>query len=516
MASTMFQQSNNINSVNQNQQLKITENDRKDFSIAFNECWDRLKLNNYYVCDNDETPTLTWRSAIVSQDMYNFMVTIFENMSKYLVDNVVDATVKENLKQDDKVDDNTLEQKTEDNISQNNIIIFNDEPFNEVEIDRVANDEATSEVKYTVCNKFINTTDKSSSKKINKDTDNAIGSTKSSSNSPSTSPPNSLQKKNRLSLDEKIKVLNLVSENPSWTLDEIRKNTGYHQIFSFNQLSEWLEHVKNGGTVRDMMNKLYDSVYEKFVEAKNNNPNKKISNDMLRQWGLEAKKTYSLNGSIGKIKFEASIGWLKKFKLRYNIVGNKSDLQVGNQKRSQRLKKDNVDVDVDVAGQSTGLSKQSVSTKQYKKAAKKIEPLVANKKRERSLTLQEKQRVVNMAREHPSWNLRMLKKMSGSKHLRSIDSLRRWEIQLEDGGSIFDKKVELRNWVLSNFLINKKNNIKITNDMITNWSIEGQKKFKLPDSNFCPTTWIRTFKIKHHIFGDEFDLQIKNLSNENS
>ncbi|KAF7987450.1 hypothetical protein HCN44_003212 [Aphidius gifuensis] len=131
-------------------------------------------------------------------------------------------------------------------------------------------------------------------------------------------------------------------------------------------------------------------VYDNFLLHKNNNNNEKVTESMIVNWAVEAKKIF-MSPSSPMYSCPPSKDWVSNFKAHYNITGKPKDLQINQTdkqiKHSKRLDKKinevkNIqDVDVDKKDVSNlwidKLNKKD--QQQFLKEKKKVEDSVYNK-----------------------------------------------------------------------------------------------------------------------------------------
>ncbi|XP_044006506.1 DNA ligase 1-like [Aphidius gifuensis] len=123
-----------------------------------------------------------------------------------------------------------------------------------------------------------------------------------------------------ISFEEKTRVVKLAIENPNWSLDLLREQSGCENIKDRRQVEVWKNHIEQGGSRREKMNFVNNWVLNKCIE--NQKKGEVITNKKIRTWGLEAKK------NCKPIKFTASDGWLSKFKKKHEITGEPTNLKI--------------------------------------------------------------------------------------------------------------------------------------------------------------------------------------------
>uniref|UniRef100_A0A0C9R5P6 Myh8 protein n=1 Tax=Fopius arisanus TaxID=64838 RepID=A0A0C9R5P6_9HYME len=123
------------------------------------------------------------------------------------------------------------------------------------------------------------------------------------------------------------------------------------------------------------------------------------------------------------------------------------------------------------------------------------------------IPIEEKIKVVNLARSNPNWTLAWLKERSGSERLSSIIQLRQWEKQVLSKSTIIDKLNVINGWVYSRYLEEKEKNFDVANSMLREWAIAAAQKFVYPRFKFEPNdAWLAGFKKIHGLkHGDIYE-----------
>ncbi|KAF5294420.1 hypothetical protein FQA39_LY13405 [Lamprigera yunnana] len=80
---------------------------------------------------------------------------------------------------------------------------------------------------------------------------------------------NKSKEKNYISLDYKIKVVNIVKQYPKWSLANLQKK-GCSRLKSIKDLKKWKEHIKKRGTIIDKYATIDSWTYDCFMEAREN------------------------------------------------------------------------------------------------------------------------------------------------------------------------------------------------------------------------------------------------------
>lgn len=101
------------------------------------------------------------------------------------------------------------------------------------------------------------------------------------------------RKKVSVPLELKAMVVKLAKENPDWSLEILKEQSGCVQLKNSRQLSKWKQTVKKGQPVREKYKKLDSWIYTKYTEHKKKN--KKVTNKMLNNWRDEAINILNLH-----------------------------------------------------------------------------------------------------------------------------------------------------------------------------------------------------------------------------
>lgn len=121
--------------------------------------------------------------------------------------------------------------------------------------------------------------------------------------------------------DEKVKVVNLSRDNPNWSLDMLKEQSECNELTE-ELLSQWKKEISSDGKIINRRKALNDWVYARCIDYKVNGF--KITDKILVNWGLEAKKKFNIHDS----QFRAGPKWLKNFKFARTIIGNPTDLKL--------------------------------------------------------------------------------------------------------------------------------------------------------------------------------------------
>ncbi|XP_020292188.1 uncharacterized protein LOC109858896 [Pseudomyrmex gracilis] len=113
------------------------------------------------------------------------------------------------------------------------------------------------------------------------------------------------------------------------------------------------------------------------------------------------------------------------------------------------------------------------------------------------IPLEYKIKVVNMAKQHPHWNLKTLQK-KGCSRLKNIKCLPRWEKDIKHGGTNIDKYTIINSWTYDRFVEAKNNYQQVTTRDLQQWALSAASQFE----NFpfkASKAWIRKFKRQHRL-----------------
>lgn len=116
--------------------------------------------------------------------------------------------------------------------------------------------------------------------------------------------------KDYIPINYKIKVINLVRENPNWKIASIRAFGG-SRLTRLDQLTRWKKDIASGGTKIDKYSVIDKWVFDRFKERRENGI--PVHTRDLRLWGLQAAAQFD------DLYFTASQGWIVKFKARHRI-----------------------------------------------------------------------------------------------------------------------------------------------------------------------------------------------------
>ncbi|XP_025832862.1 uncharacterized protein LOC108734939 [Agrilus planipennis] len=122
------------------------------------------------------------------------------------------------------------------------------------------------------------------------------------------------KKSDFITLEYKIKVLNVAKAHPTWKLDTLQKH-GCGHLKRMDHLKVWEKDVEQGGTKFDKFHVIDSWTYDRFVEMRRNY--KQVTTRNLQQWALAAASQFP------DLQFKASNRWVAKFKQRHNICQRK-------------------------------------------------------------------------------------------------------------------------------------------------------------------------------------------------
>ncbi|XP_067208483.1 uncharacterized protein, partial [Linepithema humile] len=93
----------------------------------------------------------------------------------------------------------------------------------------------------------------------------------------------------------------------------------------------------------------------------------------------------------------------------------------------------------------------------------------------------------------------------------SLRQLRRWEIQVNQGGSRFEKLKQISEYTLNNFHTALENRIIVHDADLARWAIRAQENLNVPEFTAL-SRWIRKFKIIHNIVSRKITKFIRKTS----
>ncbi|KAF7992281.1 hypothetical protein HCN44_001606 [Aphidius gifuensis] len=120
-------------------------------------------------------------------------------------------------------------------------------------------------------------------------------------------------KKSRVTYDDKIKVIKLARENPTWTIAMLRQVSGVKCLKGITTLDLWKKEVKNGGNKRDKSYRLNQWLDNKVNEYKSKN--KKLTREIIQGFLDEAEKSLKIKNLITP----KGRTWWCKFRKRHNL-----------------------------------------------------------------------------------------------------------------------------------------------------------------------------------------------------
>lgn len=118
------------------------------------------------------------------------------------------------------------------------------------------------------------------------------------------------KQKDYISLDYKVKVVNIAKQYPKWSLANLQKK-GCSRLKSMKDLKKWEEHIKKGGTMIDKYTTIDSWTYDRFTEARENL--QQVTTRNLQQWALAAASQFE------NFDFKASLSWVNRFKRNHRI-----------------------------------------------------------------------------------------------------------------------------------------------------------------------------------------------------
>lgn len=124
------------------------------------------------------------------------------------------------------------------------------------------------------------------------------------------------KKRDTISKERKIEIIELWDTHPSWKWDTLKKN-GCPEVPNQRTLYGWQSQVRKGQNKREKMQDINAHVYNEFLEARKSF--KILRSSHLRQFPIQ--KYLEINDL--SLKFKATSSWLDKFKKRNRISSRK-------------------------------------------------------------------------------------------------------------------------------------------------------------------------------------------------
>ncbi|XP_071574627.1 uncharacterized protein [Temnothorax nylanderi] len=119
------------------------------------------------------------------------------------------------------------------------------------------------------------------------------------------------------------------------------------------------------------------------------------------------------------------------------------------------------------------------------------------KKVAKYIDLDYKIKVVNIAKQHPKWNLKTLQK-KGCLRLKSLRVLKRWEEDIKHGGTKIDKYSTINSWTYDRFVEARENFQQVTTRNLQQWALTAASQFTNFDFK-ASESWVKKFKRNHKI-----------------
>ncbi|XP_034935650.1 uncharacterized protein [Chelonus insularis] len=117
------------------------------------------------------------------------------------------------------------------------------------------------------------------------------------------------------------------------------------------------------------------------------------------------------------------------------------------------------------------------------------------------VSLEEKQKVVELAQANPTWSLELLQK-HGSPKLQTLAQLRTWQRQINKGASTRDSFQMIERWTYANYADAVKHQRRITKKMVRDWAIQAGTLFldsKGKQAFKASGLWVTTFIKKYNV-----------------
>ena len=113
--------------------------------------------------------------------------------------------------------------------------------------------------------------------------------------------------------------------------------------------------------------------------------------------------------------------------------------------------------------------------------------------------MKKKIQIFNLCKEHPQWSLKTLHS-HGATALTRKDELTRWEKEIINGGTIFDKNFAITQWTLKRFNEAQANKQHVTVRNLQEWAMQGASQYLSDNFKFTSSIqWVNEFKQKFHI-----------------
>lgn len=117
------------------------------------------------------------------------------------------------------------------------------------------------------------------------------------------------------------------------------------------------------------------------------------------------------------------------------------------------------------------------------------------------IPLEIKTRVVALSRAHPGWSLKTLQK-KGSPLLRSMDQLKQWQKQIDNGGTLRDKYMQINSWTYERFVEARTRNQRVSTKMLRQWALQAARDFYDSSIKFdAGKNWCLKFKKIYGLHG---------------
>lgn len=111
-------------------------------------------------------------------------------------------------------------------------------------------------------------------------------------------------------------------------------------------------------------------------------------------------------------------------------------------------------------------------------------------------------KVVALAKLHPTWNLKSLQSKGATTLLKRKDMLKRWEKDIEKGGTNRNKYAAINKWTYDRFVEARERAQHVTTTTLQRWAMGAAMQYISGDSDFNFTaslSCVKNFKKKHRI-----------------
>lgn len=296
-----------------------------------------------------------------------------------------------------------------------------------------------------------NSTESGESKNVNQSS-RGFSKKSASSKSESTTNTKTIGSKNRRCakrLEMKKRVVQLAQAHPNWSLAKIQKHSGCTRLLQRKTIEGWVDDIKRGGSRQDKIQSINEWVYKKYMERTKQKQNELVDYETFTKWGYLAKKELF---PLDDFEFKTSNTWIIHFKKLYGI-------------------------------QCLRPSKKKI------------------------LSREEKEKIVRLFDENPTWSLQRLREESGYHQVTDKRMISRYRLAIQnDKTSVIDK---INNWVFQECCKCKEKREEISDEFLTNLREKANEKFNnIKMDSYAGKVWLSDFKKKFNITGNSNNLVI--------